>query len=73
VHNQWDLGEVDLVDFDTRGRLILSTDGRLMICDSPIEPELQWRELANFAHNKPQPLPPPDWAKEWPPVSNREE
>ncbi|WP_333982960.1 hypothetical protein [Ectopseudomonas khazarica] len=73
VHNQWDLGEVDLVDFDTRGRLILSTDGRLMVCDSPTEPELRWRELANFAHNKPQPLPPPDWAKEWPPVSNREE
>lgn len=69
VHGQWDLGEVDLVDFDSRGRLIQSTGGRLLVCEAPTEPELQWRELADFSTNVPTPLPPKSWAREWPPTS----
>lgn len=66
VHGEYDLGEIDLVDFDSRGRLIQSTGGRLLICDVPTAAELQWRELADFSVSRPTPLPPKEWAREWP-------
>jgi hypothetical protein len=69
VHGETDLGEADLVDFDSRGRLIQSRDGRLLVCDRPSEADLQWRELADFSASRPAPLPPKEWAIEWPPTA----
>lgn len=72
VHGEHDLGEIDLLDFDARGRLIQSREGRLLICDEPTAEKLRWRELADFSTSKPMPLPPKDWAREWPPTNTED-
>ncbi len=66
VHGEHDLGEIDLLDFDHRGRLIRGEEGKLLVCDEPTAAVLQWRQIADFSSSTPTPLPPKDWAKEWP-------
>ncbi|PTU74018.1 hypothetical protein DBO85_11685 [Pseudomonas mangrovi] len=66
IHGEHDLGEIDLLDFDHRGRLIRGEEGKLLVCDEPTAAVLQWRQIADFSGSTPTPLPPRDWAKEWP-------
>ncbi len=66
IHGEHDLGEIDLLDFDHKGRVIKGEEGRLLVCDEPTAAALQWRQIADFSSSTPTPLPPKDWAKEWP-------
>jgi hypothetical protein len=60
--NEIDLGEASSADWDQRGRLFLTRDGRLSVWDS--QSELQ--QLEDFNGQSPDPQPAPDWAREWP-------
>lgn len=73
VHGDHDLGEMDLLDFDQKGRLVKSAGGQLLICENPSAATLYWRQLADFSQSRPTPLPPKDWAREWPPVMTQEQ
>lgn len=66
VHGEVRLEQADLVDFDGRGRLIQGIGGRLLVCDTPTAAQLEWRELADFSQARPAPMPPKDWARDWP-------
>jgi hypothetical protein len=66
VHGETDLGAADFVDFDSKGRLTQGRSGRLLVCSDPTGQQLEWQELADFSSSVPTPLPPADWAKQWP-------
>lgn len=70
VHGEVRLAQADLVDFDGRGRLIQCVGGRLLVCDTPTAVQLEWREIADFSQARPAPMPPKDWARDWPDQPN---
>lgn len=57
-----ELGEATWADWDHRGRLVLSREGRLLSWD----PESGFREIQDFNGHRPDTQPAPDWATTWP-------
>lgn len=55
-------------DFDQRGRLVKEWQGRVLALDEIVDPdkELPVRVLADLNANVFEPVPPPDWATQWP-------
>ena len=70
VHGEVRLEQADCVDFDGGGRLIQCVGGRLLVCETPTSAQLEWRELADFSQARPAPMPPKDWARDWPDQPN---
>jgi hypothetical protein len=57
-----DLGEATWADWDHRGRLALTREGRLLSWHR----ETGFREIQDFNDQRPNPQPAPDWATAWP-------
>jgi len=56
------LGRATWADWDQRGRLLLAQDGRIVEWVEPGET----RVIEDFNDQRPDPQPPPAWAREWP-------
>jgi hypothetical protein len=61
-----DIGEVEFLELDTRGRLLMGRNAGLWVCDAPLADRLAWRQVADLSACLPDPAPSPAWAREWP-------
>ncbi|HSA92657.1 MAG TPA: hypothetical protein VLE48_06560 [Terriglobales bacterium] len=60
-----DLQTADWADWDHRGRLSFSQDGKLLSASIANGNQFETRELADFNDRKPEALGTPEWAKRW--------
>lgn len=57
--------EAHWADFDQQGRLVAGLGGQIRAGQPALRRGIQWRELRNVTHEKPETILAPDWARHW--------